>query len=527
MSAISKEKVAVIGLGNLHFVLIVPAAHRFTKGTTGLAALKNLLEQGFDAVGLERNDYIGGIWQFNEDTNRTSVLKSVDAYPTAQQYLYYIRAYADHYDLGPHIRLGVEVSFIQRSADGQAWELKLIDADGARSERYNKLLVCTGPWNNTFTPRYENQEGFKGEVISSKAYKGPDKYSGKNVVVVGMANTGCDVAVDLVGSAKQVYLSHRAGARIMPRNIDGKPVDHGISRRLFGIVRALERYLPSLGAIGMAHLVESRMKKMFPEIKPEWRLLPAPPFANAAGVINDHIMGFLADGSVTSLGGIKRFHADGIETAEEGRIPCDVVILCTGSYFDYSILSSEADPTSRPTPEWDNAPHNNGVKFPRLYQTIFPPQFADSLAFLGPCKGHSFSSPNNADLASQAIAQVWKSNYALPSKAEMEKWCDRNYKASLHLIQPWRTPKTGHTTPGALETWLSDAAGNGMNEMLGWGWPGWKFWWKERDLYSLIMTGLYTPFAYRLFDGRPGGRKRWPEAREWIYKINGKADATR
>ena len=30
-----------------------------------------------------------------------------------------------------------------------------------------------------------------------------------------MSNTGCDIAVDLSGIADKIYLSHRAGARIV------------------------------------------------------------------------------------------------------------------------------------------------------------------------------------------------------------------------------------------------------------------------------------------------------------------------
>lgn len=38
-------------------------------------ALKNLLEEGFDAVGLERNEYLGGLWKFTEKST-ISVMQS-------------------------------------------------------------------------------------------------------------------------------------------------------------------------------------------------------------------------------------------------------------------------------------------------------------------------------------------------------------------------------------------------------------------------------------------------------------------
>jgi dimethylaniline monooxygenase (N-oxide forming) len=42
-------------------------------GAAGLAALKNLKEEGFEVTGFERNAYIGGLWKYSED-DKTSIL---------------------------------------------------------------------------------------------------------------------------------------------------------------------------------------------------------------------------------------------------------------------------------------------------------------------------------------------------------------------------------------------------------------------------------------------------------------------
>nr|XP_019007592.1 uncharacterized protein I206_07606 [Kwoniella pini CBS 10737]OCF46373.1 hypothetical protein I206_07606 [Kwoniella pini CBS 10737] len=265
------------------------------------------------------------------------------------------------------------------------------------------------------------------------------------------------------------------------------------------------------------------MRRNYPNIKPEWNLLPAPPFKNTLGVINDHITGRLSDGSVKLLGGIKRFSPHGVISDGEKETEVDVVIFCTGNYFDYSILSHEADPTKLgDSSEWDQAEHSNGLMYPRLYQTLFHPNFAESLAFLGPCRGFSFAVHSNADLASQAIAQVWKGNYTLPDTTERSEWCEKNYKASLGVIKNWRTFRTGHFSAGEFEYWLNTVAGTQVNEYLGWGRKGWTFWWNDREFYNLIVRGVNTPFLYRLFEGREGGRKKWDGARKEIWKANGK-----
>lgn len=46
-------------------------------GVLGLTALKNLREEGFDAVAFDRHDYVGGLWRFTDDENTTSVTEGM------------------------------------------------------------------------------------------------------------------------------------------------------------------------------------------------------------------------------------------------------------------------------------------------------------------------------------------------------------------------------------------------------------------------------------------------------------------
>jgi dimethylaniline monooxygenase (N-oxide forming) len=50
-----------------------PTAAVVGLGASGLVALKNLKEQGFEVTGFERNSYIGGLWKYSEN-DQTSVL---------------------------------------------------------------------------------------------------------------------------------------------------------------------------------------------------------------------------------------------------------------------------------------------------------------------------------------------------------------------------------------------------------------------------------------------------------------------
>ena len=300
----------------------------------------------------------------------------------------------------------------------------------------------------------------------------------------------------------------------------GKPVDHQGTRRLSGLGLGLAHAFPRLAGKLAAIALEKQMKGR-PGYSEEWKLLPAGPIPHASPVANDHLLDRLADGSLTSVAGIRRFHDDGATVElDDGACLADVeaVICCTGYRYDFSIAADPAaDPTSPPTPEWDRAKHSNAMAYPRLYMGLFSTAFPNSLAFLGAYRGPSASAFTGFDLKSQAIAQVWTGRYALPSAAEIERWGDAQYRYMLGEVAVWRIHKHG-LPPGDMERWLNAAAGNGVNERLGW-WSlaAWQFWWSDRRLYSAIMDGVDTPFVYRLFDGR---RPKWDGAREAIMRTS-------
>lgn len=192
-----------------------------------------------------------------------------------------------------------------------------------------------------------------------------------------------------------------------------------------------------------------------------------------------------------------------------------MVILATGYRFSYDILDPNVDPT-RSSPEWDSSPNVNNLPYPRLYQTLFHPDHP-SLAFIGPCMGYTFASFKHADLASQAVAQVWAGHFPLPSKQEISRWCDANYQDNLSLLESHRLNKPTVDGP-RLEQWLNKAAGNGIVEKLGWGLRGWWFYFGNFNLYRSLVGGIDTPFLGRLFPNRQG--KSWKGAKDAIARAN-------
>ena len=121
-----------------------------------------------------------------------------------------------------------------------------------------------------------------------------------------------------------------------------------------------------------------------------------------------------------------------------------------------------------------------------------------------------------ADLASMAVAQIWKGASQLPSVKEMNQQIDTHH-AWLNALVDRETVASDFVQEESWLRWCHDAAGTGINENLGYGTTGWSFWAKDMRLSNLLMGGVETPFALRLFDGK---RKKWDEAREAIINVN-------
>ena len=64
-------------------------------------------------------------------------------------------------------------------------------------ETFDGVLVCSGHHAKKNEPSFPGLSDFKGEVVHSHDYKEPSKYVGKRVVIIGIGNSGGDMAVEL------------------------------------------------------------------------------------------------------------------------------------------------------------------------------------------------------------------------------------------------------------------------------------------------------------------------------------------
>ena len=160
----------------------------------------------------------------------------------------YFQAYADHFDLRPFIQFGVKVMAVRPvgksgpglnaglSHDG-GWEIvytnkrDVVDFSQAQKMIVDKVIIATGHHWKPFTPIFDGMDEFQGEVMHSHNYRDAHPFKDKKCLVVGIGNSAVDLAVELSFHAKQVYLSSRKSAWVIPRySLTGAPADQAMTR---------------------------------------------------------------------------------------------------------------------------------------------------------------------------------------------------------------------------------------------------------------------------------------------------------
>jgi cation diffusion facilitator CzcD-associated flavoprotein CzcO len=170
-------------------------------GSSGLAAAKNFREAGFDVTVFEREDDVGGNWNFGKPTARvyrsTHTISSKPGtefpdfpmpaafpdYPHHTQILQYLRDYAKHFDLLPRIRFGAGVTRVEPILEGEARSRWRVSLDTGESGEFDVLVVANG--HNWFPKQPEYPGSFTGRMLHSAEYRDPGIFIGQRVLVVG------------------------------------------------------------------------------------------------------------------------------------------------------------------------------------------------------------------------------------------------------------------------------------------------------------------------------------------------------
>jgi hypothetical protein len=132
--------------------------------------------------------------------------------------LAYLESFADEEGLRPLIRTGWRVESAR--PEGGEWVL----TSGSGEGRRYRAVVCALGTNGR--PRFGQVPGdFSGEQMHSSAYRTPERFAGRDVLVLGLGTSGAEVAGEVAGTARSVHVSVRDPLWMMTRRLAGIPLD--------------------------------------------------------------------------------------------------------------------------------------------------------------------------------------------------------------------------------------------------------------------------------------------------------------
>ena len=188
------------------------------------------------------------------------------------------------------------------------------------------VVIATGYDSEPKLPAWPGRDGFTGELIHSSAYRNPEPYVGRDVLVVGPGTTGSEIAALLSrGGAGCVRVACRTPPNVTKRKI------LGLSINVSGIVL---NHVP----IPVAdEVVWWSQRILFGDLEPYG--IPRSPYGMATTTFkrqqtplydDDGFVRLLKSGQIKIVPAVTGFDSSDVLLADGTRIQPDAVIAATG-----------------------------------------------------------------------------------------------------------------------------------------------------------------------------------------------------
>ncbi len=305
-------------------------------GPAGLAVGGCLRRHGIPFVLLERHEQVASAWRHHYErlhlhtTKRFSSLPYLGhparapRYPSRQQVVDYLDAYAERFGLQP--RCGEEVRSVQRKET--SWE---VETD---SGRYTAqcVVLTTGLNDAPSLPAWPDQDRFRGPILHSAQYAIGEPFRDQRVLVIGYGNSGAEIAVDLYEHGATVGMAVRSPINVVFRDHYGIPI------------QVLAIALSPLPPRALDAITKPVMRAVFGDLTP-YGLQSAMDGVSMqlrkqakVPVIDVGTIALIKQGKIKIFPGVERFTPDGVSFAD-GRIGSfDAVVLATGYHVQLRTL---------------------------------------------------------------------------------------------------------------------------------------------------------------------------------------------
>lgn len=311
--------------------MLTSVRHRYCivgAGPSGLAQARAFRKRGIEYDHYERHGDVGGLWDI--DNPGTPLYESAHFissrmlsgflgypmpdtfpdYPRREQILEYLRGFAAAYGLRERIRFGTAVERVVPTEGGANVTV------AGKTLEYQGVVCATGVNWSPNLPEYPG--AFSGVYRHTQSYRRPQELAGKRVLIVGLGNSGADIACDAARYASQTFVSVRRGYYFIPKHVFGKPTDafaHDGPK--------LPRFLETRLLTWLLGLIVGDVTKVGMP-KPDHRLLETHP------LMNDQLLHHLRHGDVTLRADVKGFEGSSVRFSDGSTLEVDEVLAATG-----------------------------------------------------------------------------------------------------------------------------------------------------------------------------------------------------
>ncbi len=472
-------------------------------GPSGLTTIKQLLDEGHDVTCFDKNEHLGGIWYRNNETDLDQMKvydkmmltvsmglmgfsdfvvpeMSERVYFTRDRYLAYLEAYAEKYQLTPHIQGGTEVLEVRR-APVDRYSVVVI-ANGVRTEHvFDAVAVCAGPFQ---TPRTDvtDIEKFTGEVSHSSRYRNAERFRNQRVLVVGLAESGADILRQISDVASECVLTVRSHTFLLPRLFGGRyssdegdirahnyeqwiratrlpfPVkglfgDNPVSRAAFRLLAATQGFATA-AALKVREALEPSADEQDQDVA--WDKMGQPTFPRQMdhdAELRPEYMRFINDWNRKShhnkgnwtvkiilcknatwvpnaVNGKIAINEGGVERIDGNRVhfksgdvrTFDSIVMCTGFARDFSLLGPGIE-----------VPDNN-VR--NLYKHAFHPDHGGRLAFIGFVRPFAGGIPACSEMQARYFARLCSDKMRLPADVRDRIRAEKAWEEAFTALSP-------------------------------------------------------------------------------------------
>lgn len=298
-------------------------------GPAGLAVAGRMRKQGLDFEVLESTRNIADRWHHHYDRLLLHTVKQLSHlphlefpadYPTyvpREKLVKYYENYAKHFDIKPQFKETV----VSIKLENEGWE---VTSKSGKKFLAENVVIATGVNRVPHVPVFKNQEAFQGNFVHSINYKNAKPFQNKKVLVVGMGNTGAELALDLSENNVDVTLAVRSPITIVPRDVNGRPVQltaRTLAKIPFGIGDWLGTQIRKI-VIGDLTKYGVPLSKQHPVV--QLRETGKTP------VIDLGTVAHIKKGKIKIVGKVDQFYEEGVLFESGEKHEFDSIILATG-----------------------------------------------------------------------------------------------------------------------------------------------------------------------------------------------------